>query len=219
MFNVVRSGRTPASLTEKTSWTETDVIEALKRDFEDKCYICETKDPLSLNVEHFDAHQGDESKMYDWNNLFYACARCNNIKRHLFNNLINCTDPTIDALRLIKHHPPLTPFSAQVLIEPSNDEPKTVETANLIRKVFNDDNTGNKSVTATYLRKKVFKRYAKLVEQMNIYEDEDSLPNEKIYALEKIKNLMSRRQEYSAFLRWAVLGSPPLLELVRDAID
>ncbi len=219
MFNVIRSEQAPASLAQQSSWTETDVIQALRRDFEDKCYICETKDPLSLNVEHFDAHQGVQSKMYEWSNLFYACARCNNLKRHLFNNLINCTDPAIDVLRLIKHHPPLTPYSAQVLIEASNDDPKTIETANLIRKVFNDDNTGNKAVTATYLRKKVFKRYAKLVEQMNIYEDEDSLQEEKTYALEKIKNLMSRRQEYSAFLRWAILGSPELLELVKDSID
>lgn len=219
MFNVIRSEQPPASLAEKKSWRSADVIDALRHDFADKCYICETKAPLSLNVEHFVAHQGDELKMYDWNNLFFACARCNNLKQHLFNSLINCTDPATDALRLIKHHPPLTPFSAQVLVEASNDDPKTIETANLIRKVFNDDNTGNKAVSAAYLRRKVYRRYAKLFEQMNVYESEDSLPKEKEYALEKIKNLMSRHQEYSAFLRWAVLDSPELLELVKDSID
>jgi hypothetical protein len=219
MFNVIRSEHPPASLAEKKSWTEADVIEALRHDFSDKCYICETKDPLSLNVEHFDAHQGDPLKMYEWTNLFFACGRCNNLKRHLFNNLINCTDPATNVFKLIKHHPPLTPFSAQVLIEPNDNDPKTVETANLIRKVFNDDNTGNKAVTATYLRKRVFRRYAILVQHMNTYESEDSLPEEKAYSLEKIKHLMNRRQEYSAFLRWAVLDSPELLELVKDSID
>ncbi|WP_226476999.1 hypothetical protein [Pseudomonas sp. MWU16-30323] len=219
MFNVIRSAPAPASLAKNKSWTAPDVIEALRRDFSDKCYICETKDPLSLNVEHFDAHQGDPLKMFDWNNLFFSCGRCNNLKRHLFNNLINCTNHAIDAFRLIKHHPPLTPFSATVIIEPSDDDPKTIETANLIRKVFNEDNTGNKAVTATYLRKRVFRRYAKLVEQMNIYESEDSLPAEKAHSLEKIRNLMSRNQEYSAFLRWAILDSPELLELVKDSMD
>ncbi len=219
MFNVNRSAPAPESLALKKSWAGADVIEMLRNDFYDKCYICETKDPLSLNVEHFNAHKNNKTKMYDWNNLFYACARCNNIKRHLFNNLINCTDPNTDALRLIKHSPPLTPYSGEVLISPTNDDPKTIETAALLRKIYTDENTGNKTVTASYLRKRIFRRYALLVEIMNKYDSEDSLPTERQDALDRIKHLMGRNQEYSAFLRWAVLDSPELFKLVGDAID
>jgi len=218
MFNVNRSSKAPASLLKRTSWTEADVIYALKEDFHDKCYICETKSPY-INVEHFHAHSDDASKMYDWNNLFYACARCNNIKRHLFNNLIDCTNSDTDALRLIKHFPPLTPYSGEVIITPTDADPKTIQTADLIRKVYTDDNTGIKTVTGAALRKRIYKRYAKLVEQLNIYDDEDSLQSERDVALERIRNLMSRSQEYSAFLRWAILVSPELLSLVGDSID
>lgn len=219
MFNVTRTPNPPESLAERRTWTGADVIDALRRIFHDKCYICETKEPLSLNVEHFEAHEGDDTKKFDWNNLFYACGRCNNIKRHLFNELIDCSDANIDALRLIRHAPPATPFSKEVTIQPTNHDPKTVETARLIAKTFNDDNTGNKEVTSTYLRKRVYKQYARLIQHINVYIDEDSLPRERDNALDHVKNLMNRTQEYSAFLRWAVLDSPQLLDLVRDAID
>lgn len=219
MFNVIRTGEAPASLSKKQSWSEPDVIQALRAIFYDKCYICETKDPLSLNVEHFDAHEGDDEKKFLWENIFFACARCNNLKRHLYNNLLNCTDPKIDVLRLIKHYPPVTPFSKNVVIEPGNDDPKTIETANLISKIFNDDNTGNKDLTGTYLRKRVYKKYASLIKNMNVLIDDESMDDERSVAVNRIRALMGRSQEYSAFLRWAVLESPELFELVGDAID
>jgi len=219
MFNVIRGDDVPPSLAERVSWSGSDVIQKLREIFHDKCYICETKEPLSLNVEHFDAHQGDIEKKYKWDNLFYACGRCNNLKRHLFNNLINCTDPGIDALRLIRHAPPLTPFSRCVVIEAMDEDPKTIRTAELIRKVFNEDDTGNKEVTGAYLRKRVYKKYAKLLSYLNVYIDEESLDSHKEDAIAHIKQLMSKTQEYSAFLRWAVMESPELLDVVRGSID
>jgi hypothetical protein len=219
MFNVERPELAPPSLGEKKSWTGSDVLHALRETFYDKCYICETKDPLSLNVEHFDAHMDNVDKMYDWKNLFLACARCNNFKRHLFNNLIDCTDAQLNALRLIRHAPPVTPFAKTLTIEPTNNEPSTVETANLIRKVFTDDNTGNKDITGTYLRKRVYKRYSQLLSHINTYINEDSLDSEKIDAILRIENLMKKNQEYSAFLRWAVIDSPELFEIVKHSID
>ncbi|WP_420712900.1 HNH endonuclease [Pseudomonas sp. TB1-B1] len=219
MFNVERPKLAPLSLIEKKSWTGSDVLHSLRDAFYNKCYICETKEPLSLNVEHFDAHMDDVDKMYDWNNLFLACARCNNFKRHLFNNLINCTDPKLDVLRLIRHAPPVTPFAKTLTIEPTNNEPSTIETASLIRKVFTDDNTGNKDITGTFLRKRVYKRYSQLLLHINTYIDEDSLESEKVDAILRIKNLMNKNQEYSAFLRWAIIDSPELFEVVKDSIN
>ena len=219
MFNVKRPETPPPSLIERRSWGGSDVLHALREVFHDKCYICETKDPLSLNVEHFDAHMNDIDKMYDWNNLFLACARCNNFKRHLYNNLINCTDSNTDALKLIRHAPPVTPFAKTLTIEPTNDAPSTIETASLIRKIFTDDNTGNKDITGTYLRKRVYKRYAQLLGHINTYIDEDSLDSEKEDAILRIENLMKKNQEYSAFLRWAILDSPELFEVVKHSMD
>jgi len=100
-----------------------------------------------------------------------------------------------------------------------DEDPKTIRTAELIRKVFNEDDTGNKEVMGAYLRKRVYKKYAKLLSYLNVYIDEESLDSHKEDAIAHIKQLMSKTQEYSAFLRWAVMESPELLDVVRGSID
>lgn len=218
MFNVIRTQPAPLSLSKKQSYSDEDVVKELSKIFFDKCYICETKCPMSLNVEHFEPHMGDDNKKYDWGDLFFACARCNNIKRHHFENLLNCTDSTVNVLRSIRHLPPITPYAKEVKIEAVVNDEKTEQTAELIRRVFNSDNTGNKQVTGVYLRKRVFSQYWRFLKHLNIYIDEDSLPAEKALALDKIKNMLGNDQEYSAFIRWAILDSPDLNALVGDLI-
>ena len=69
-----------------------DVLPRLKKDFKNKCYICEQKEPTSINVEHFIPHKGDSELKFSWDNLFWSCAHCNNIKSDKYNNILNCTD-------------------------------------------------------------------------------------------------------------------------------
>ena len=57
-----------------------DVLDRIKSDFKNKCYICEYKEPISINVEHFRPHKGAKNLKFDWNNLFWSCSHCNNIK-------------------------------------------------------------------------------------------------------------------------------------------
>lgn len=70
MFNVTRTQEAPESLSRRVSYSEEDVLNELSKIFHDKCYLCEIKDPTSLNVEHFYAHQGDLDKKFDWKNLY-----------------------------------------------------------------------------------------------------------------------------------------------------
>lgn len=74
-------------------------------------------------------------------------------------------------------------------------------------------------VAGAYLRRKVFRKYYELITHINVYEDESSLPREKQYALEKMQHFMSKEHEYSAFLRWAILDSPQLAEILGRHID
>ncbi|NIG16196.1 HNH endonuclease [Pantoea sp. Cy-640] len=219
MFEVRRREKAPASLALRKSYSEPDVIAALEEDFYGKCYICETKGLLSLNVEHFIAHEekNDDLK-YSWNNLFFACARCNNFKRHFYNELLDCTDNRINVCRLIKHVFPTTPFSGNVTIEAMATDNKTIKTTELIRRVFNESNTGNKEITVLTLRKKVFSQYNIFLTYLNTYLDEQTLPKDKELAIEHMKHMMNPEQEYSAFLRWAVIDSPKLNDLLKDVI-
>lgn len=214
MFNVTRTQPAPASLAAKKSYNGEDVVLALRSIFFDKCYLCETKDPTSLNVEHFDAHEGDANKKYDWNNLFFVCGRCNNIKLAKYSDLLDCTDNTCDVLSLVRHIPPHTPNQNRLTIEAMASDQKTVNTTKLIDEIFNTEQTINKKVTGAYLRKSVYRRYNRLLELINQFFDDESSDSIKADALSRLQVLMSKQQEFSAFLRWVVKGDAVLNELL-----
>ena len=89
MFNVLRTYPAPQSLAAKKAYDSEDVHKALQDCFFGKCYICETKEPLDINIEHFIPRKTDSSKAYDWENLYLACARCNNIKLAKYENIFS----------------------------------------------------------------------------------------------------------------------------------
>jgi hypothetical protein len=219
MFNVTRSYPAPVSLSNKNGYRQDDVLNELRKIFFDKCYLCEIKEPDSINVEHLKPHGGDEDLMHDWDNLFFVCGRCNNIKLAKYSNILDCTNPDRDAFILIKHLPPHTPYQKKVIIEAMEDDDQVNETVELLREIFNSDKTVNKKITAVYLRKKVFKRYNRVLELANIYFNDESTANTKNEALETLKVLMDKKQEFSAFIRWIVLEDEKLNELIGEYIN
>lgn len=219
MFNVTRSPDVPESLSARRSYSEEDVLNKLREIFYDKCYLCEIKDPTSINVEHFDAHQGNLDKKFDWNNLFYVCGRCNNIKLAKYNNLLDCTKDSVDVFRAIKHLPPHTPYQSKIIIESMATDDKTIETAALLDEIFNTEKTINKKITGKYLRKKVFHKYNRFLDLVNEYLDDELPQTRKNEAYERLQVLMSKEQEFSAFIRWVVLEDEYLYELLGASID
>lgn len=78
MIDVERSAEAPASLAQRSSWRDRDVLEALHRDFLGKCYLCET--PLAaadFEVDHRIPRALHPELEFEWTNLFPACDRCN----------------------------------------------------------------------------------------------------------------------------------------------
>jgi 5-methylcytosine-specific restriction endonuclease McrA len=219
MFNVKRSDVIPSSLAAKISYKDRDVVEALKKDFHEKCYLCETKEPQDINVEHFVAHQGDDNLKYDWKNLYFSCGRCNNIKLHLFNKLLDCCDPNHDVFRAIKLLPPRTPGAKKIVVERQNEDACTIETENLLDRIYNSENTVNKSITGSFLRKKIHTQYIIFIKWVTKYYAGDALETERIEALERIKVLMSNQSQFSAFIKWCVLEDEDLFERLGTYID
>jgi hypothetical protein len=218
VFNVVRPQPAPVSLGAQRSYTDADVITALRTAFFDKCYLCESKNPSALNVEHFDPHLGNAAKKYDWNNLFYVCARCNNIKRDGFTNLLDCTDATVDVFRRLRLLPPNTPYQKEVVVMPMIVDVKTQETARLLNEIYNSNNTANKRVTASYLRSEVFRQYNYFMESVNAYFDKKADDADRAKALKEMKVMMKSDQEFSAFLRWIVIEDEMLEPLLSSSI-
>lgn len=218
MFNVVRNESTPASLAGRRRYDSEDVLEALNKVFHKKCYICETSEPLDINVEHFVAHEGDEDLKFEWNNLYFSCGRCNNIKLAKYNSLLDCCDPDTDVVRTVKHLPPSTPYAKQLQIEAQLDNDKTNLTAELLNKVFNSEHTPNKAVSAAFLRRKVFDQYNLLLEELIIYYAPKALPEEKAMAVERIKLLLKPTSPYSAFISWCIIEDKELGPILQDFI-
>lgn len=219
MFNVSRTEPAPASLLKKNGYLEEDVLISLRNIFSDKCYICEIKDPTSLNVEHFDPHKGDIDKKHDWKNLFFVCGRCNNIKLAKYTNLLDCTDPDTDVFAALRHIPPLTPYQEKLIIQATDSDPKTQETARLVDEVFNTNATINKKITGAYLRKKVFQRYNKFIELLNIYYDEELSQEKREEAASRMKQTVSKKTEFSAFIRWIVMEDEDLKKILYQHFD
>lgn len=218
MFNVVRNESVPASLAGKRKYDSEDVWKALNKVFHKKCYICETSEPEDINVEHFVPHKGDESLKFNWNNLYFSCGRCNNIKLAKYDVLLDCCDPDTDVVRAVKHLPPSTPYAKQLHIEAQYDNCKTKLTAELLNQVFNSEHTPNKAVSASFLRKRVFDQYNLLLKQLNNYYDPVALPEEKKRAVERIKLLLKASSPYSAFISWCIMGDEELGPMLHDFI-
>jgi hypothetical protein len=218
MFNVVRRESAPASLANKVKYDSRDVWDALSRVFHKKCYICETKEAHDINVEHFVPHEGDENLKYDWNNLYFSCGRCNNIKLAKYDELIDCCDTQVDVLRAIKHVPPITPYAKMLQIESQVNDVKINLTTELLDRVFNSTHTPNKTVSASFLRKQVFSQYNLLLDLLSKYYEQTALLQEKEIALERMKLLIKASSPYSAFISWCIMEDEELYPLLHDVI-
>lgn len=214
MFNARRSFPAPISLLKRTRYDAEDVYAALNEVFHSKCYLCETKEPQDVNVEHFDPHLGDTDKKYDWNNLYLSCGRCNNIKLAEHTNLLDCCDDNQDVCRAIKHLPASTPYAKRVQVIAIAKDIKTEETQKLLEKIYNSEHTVNKKVSGAFLRKKIFDQYNLLLDQVNDFYSPTATKPEKEVSISKIKVLTDSSAPYSAFMRWCILEDEKLCVLL-----
>lgn len=112
------------------------VFDVLVKEFYNKCYICENKEPSSLNIEHFEPHRGDEDLKFKWENLFLSCAHCNNIKMDKYDNILDCTNLKHEVEKWIKYYADAFPRT-QVHITALKDEEIVNNTVELLCNVYN----------------------------------------------------------------------------------
>jgi uncharacterized protein (TIGR02646 family) len=209
MFNIVRPKTVPSYLTASSpKYNAEDVLDSLDRMQHSKCYICESRFELAIAVEHFDS-DGDR---YDWHNLFLACHRCNsNLKGAKYNKMLDPCDHSIDAVRAIRHDIPKS-SNSQINIAKAFDVSGVELTVSLIDNVFNLANTANRKITRKSLRKRLFRVIVKFQKELFTFCDEDSTPDEKAKARNKIVHFLRCEQEYSAFVRWIILDDEDLIK-------
>lgn len=201
MVKIERSFPAPPSLAEEAKkaagkYDKPDVIEQLRKDFHNKCYICEMKGLQDPNVEHLLPHKNGKypERKFDWENLFWSCAHCNGIKNSskYDKGIIDCCkqDPERCLSFQLNYN--------DVIVEVSdltNDRQK--RTALLVMEVFSLKNTGMRTYTSD-------KRLKLLQKEMNLlYKQLEKLyhnPNSKV-VMRTLRSLLRRDSAFAAFKR------------------
>jgi hypothetical protein len=107
MIHIKRYHEAPECLDKKQNYKCGEVVDLLEEEFMGKCYLCET-DQFSVNVEHFIPHKRNKKLKFDWNNLFYACEHCNNLKGET--QILDCTNPAHDVENRIYYNAAYFPW-------------------------------------------------------------------------------------------------------------
>lgn len=201
MVKVERSFPAPESLAEEAKkangkYDKPDVIERLKRDFHNKCYICEMKELQDPNVEHLLPHHNGKypERKFDWGNLFWACGHCNGVKNNgkYDAGIMDCCRQ--DPEEYLDFH--LDNDNVVISMKKSEDQIYKM-TALLIRETFSLKNTGMRTYTSDerlrLLQKEMNLLYGQLAKLHNS-------PNSKMI-LRTIGSLLRRESAFAAFKR------------------
>lgn len=152
MIKVERSYPAPASLAlerEKTSgsYNLLDVVTRLRKDFHDKCYICEMKGLQDPEVEHLLPHENGKypDRKFDWDNLFWSCGHCNKVKNtnRFREGILDCCKEDPESYIRLEDCGDHLEAS---LLEGVMETPILARTIALINDVFNKDNTGMRDI-------------------------------------------------------------------------
>lgn len=178
------------------------IYEQIRDDFHGKCYICESDEVMSIQIEHFEPHRGNKDRKFDWKNLFYSCAHCNSIKGHQFWPLLNCTDIDDQIWESIEIELTLFPKTA-VTVKLSANCPRPAageKTRQLVEKVLTGKGTtAMKTDQAATLRRKMVTAHSAVSAAI---ERRD---------MAAIKTALSDSAPYAGMLRWYVKNNFPVL--------
>ncbi|MDR2496620.1 MAG: HNH endonuclease [Tannerellaceae bacterium] len=211
MVYLEKSQPAPASLAEEKqkangNYRKEDVVERLKNDFKNKCYLCELKAPTSINIEHFEPHKGDVDKKFNWNNLFLSCPHCNNTKGDKCDKILNCTKKADDVENRLKYI--FRPFPIERIdIVALDDSAETQNTKELLLEIYNGT-TPFKKLESANLRKQILDEISEF-QQLLLDYFSDTVSAEKRQLLSsKICLHISRESAFTAFKRWIIKGTP-----------
>lgn len=201
MVKVERSFPAPESLTAEAkkvsgSYEMPDVVSRLRKDFHNKCYICELGNLQDPQVEHLLPHKNGKypDRKFDWENLFWSCSHCNGIKnqKKYDEGIIDCCKNDPESLLTFKFK------NGKIIVQAKDSKNlSAVRTATLIYETFNLLNTGMRIYKSAM-------RYQELTKEMNLLYDnlEEYRKNpDSRYVQRKLKALLRRESAFAAFKR------------------
>lgn len=200
----------------KRSYNTPEVNAALSEIFHGKCYICESKGITSYQIDHLIPHRGDEKLKYDWENLFLACAHCNNTKLDKYEPIIDCTKEDVEK-KIAFRKKGYFGTDEQLLFECLDHDETTVNTVRLLQEVYYGS-TPQKQMEARTIRRNLRKELSEFKNEVREYlEAEDGDKEDLEYEL---KRQLRDASPYAAFKRWLIRDNqsafPELLKYIKD---
>jgi len=206
MFNVIRPNGIPASLA-KRQYNHTDVVSVLKPMFYGKCYLCERDEIQDVEVEHFEPHMSIDAVKFDWNNLYYACSRCNSLKSSTHNGLLDCTDSSISVFREIILKMSVA-TNDDVIVKASSQTPSdaVAKTVALLNLCYNSTNTALRGVSREVLIEQMYGNMVAFITNRALLKKTSTGRTIKRDAKEGIEAMLETKHPFSAFWRWQYLN-------------
>jgi hypothetical protein len=207
----------PSSLEKCSSYREDDVLNKLYDEFNNKCYICESKGIEAINIEHFVPHKKiNNIRKFNWSNLFWACSHCNQIKSDI-EPLLNCTIKEDKVDINIRYYIDDDLVTNKIIIEKLVDNIQTENTVKLLNNIYGGTTTTNK-FQAGAKRNKLYDElcyFSMYIQQYTRTED----TKRKIQLLETIKYELSNESAFTAFKRWIIRDNKALKSEFRDILE
>lgn len=182
------------------SYNTPEVNAALKEMFHGKCYICENKQITSYQIEHLIPHRGDIKLKYDWNNLFLACAHCNNIKLDKFDPIIDCTKEQVEELIAFRREGYFG-TDEKLTFDLLDSRIETQNTVKLLEAVYYGS-TPQKKMEAKILRRTLRKELAEFKEYVREYKEAEDEEREDLQYL--LRQQLQDSSPFAAFKRWLI---------------
>lgn len=182
-----------------SGYNQPEVNAALIEMFRGKCYICENKDRVSsYQIEHFKPHRGNLDLKYDWNNLFWSCAHCNNIKNARYEPILDCSQIEVDRKIAFRKEGFFGTQEKFVFI-PLEDSKETNNTVALLQDAYYGS-TPQKKIEATNIRKSLRVELSKFKNLIREYEEAEEYDKEDLKCA--ICREVKDNSAFTAFKRW-----------------
>lgn len=177
-----------------------EVNDALREIFHGKCYICENKEITSYQIEHLIPHRGNPDLKYAWDNLFLACAHCNNTKLGKFEPILDCTKEDVERAIAFRKKGYFG-TDEELIFEPLDGRAETLNTGMLLHEVYYGS-TPQKKMEAVILRRHLRKEISNFKEHVREYKEAEDEEKEDLKCL--LKRELGDASPFAAFKRWLI---------------
>lgn len=184
------------------TYRNSDLLEAFDRDFYSKCYLTEQKfaNSYSMDIEHFKSKSIYPELKYEWTNL-YPCSHDANMfkpRNEPNGGYLDPCNEADDVENEIVYTLELGDNASFDALVESNIKAKN--TAHLLNKIHNGDNYDSEKKTAQ-LRLLIQKKSDEVKELIMDWLNPITVGADKIRAEKKLKNLLSRKSDFTMLLR------------------